>query len=109
MDVTTLVTQRADMTTEKQLNSVTIVAMPPWKIVLVRAFRVYLMALVGLLGTAGIGVTASVGISLGAAVTMLKVIGICMIISLGPAIVSAAWNTIELLKKWDATAPQMRA
>jgi hypothetical protein len=108
-ETSTVVTERSDMTTEHQLNQVLVVGMSPWKIVLVRSLRVYLMSLTGLLGAAGIGVTADVGVTMHAAVTMLQAVGACLVLALGPALVSAAWNTIELLKKWDASHPMLRA
>jgi len=108
-EVKTVVTERNGMTTEKQMNSVTVVGMPAWKIVAIRAARVYLMTFTGLAGTAGVGVTAAVGVTFSSAVTMLQALGVCAILSLGPALVSAAWNTLELSKQWDASHPEMRA
>jgi hypothetical protein len=108
-DTTTVVTERAGMITEHQMSQVLIVAMPPWKIVLVRSTRVYLMALTGLLGAAGIGVTADVGVTMHAAVTMIQAVGACVVLAAGPALVSAAWNTLELFKQWDASHPELRA
>jgi hypothetical protein len=107
-ELKTIVIDRAG-NTDKQVAQTTIIAMPPWKIVLIRASRVYLMALSGLLTAAGIGVTTAVGVTMGAVVTMLQVVGVCMLVSLFPAFASAVWNTYELLKKWDETFPQMRA
>lgn len=110
MDETkTVVTERTDMITVKQVDRVQVVLMTPWKIVLVRSARVYLMSFAGLLGTAGIGVTADVGVTMHAAVTMLQAIGACAVLALGPAIASAAWNALELFKKWDASFPELRA
>jgi hypothetical protein len=108
-DTSTVVTERIGMTTDKQQDKVQVVLMSPWKIVLVRSARVYLMSLVGLMGAAGIGVTADVGVTMHAAVTMIQAIGACIVLAFGPALASAIWNTIELLKKWDAAFPEMRA
>lgn len=108
-DTSTVVTERVNMTTVKQTDKVQVVLMPPWKIVAIRSARVYLMSLIGLLGAAGIGVTADVGVTMHTAVTMLQVTGACVVLALGPTIISAAWNTIELLKKWDASFPELRA
>ena len=105
----TVVTERAEMVTDKQASAVSVVLMPPWKIVLVRSARVYLMTLSGLLGAAGIGITKDVGVTMNAAVTMLQATGACVVLAFFPAFVSAVWNAYELLMKWDATSPQLRA
>jgi hypothetical protein len=105
----TVVTKRTDMATQPQLDSVTVIGMPPWKIVLVRSVRVYLMTLLGLLGAAGIGVTTYTAVTLHTAITMMQTAGTCALVAIGPALVSAGWNAVELLAKWDTTSPQLRA
>jgi len=104
----TVVTERAAMTTDKQLNSVTVVSMPPWKIVLVRATRVYLMTLVGLLTVTGTPLGASVGLSL-AAPDFFSWLVTCASVSVAPAVISLIQNAAELLAKLDATNPTLRA
>jgi hypothetical protein len=108
-DTTTVVTERKDMVTEHQMSKVLVVTMTPVKIVMVRAARVYLMSLSGLMTAAGIGVTAEVGVTMHAAVTMLQAFGACVALAFFPALASAVWNAVELFNKWDASHPELRA
>jgi hypothetical protein len=104
----TVVTERADMVTEKQADNVIVVLMSPIKIVVVRAFRVYVQTLAGLLTAAGTGATAAVGITMPAG-DFYRLFVACASIALAPAIMSVLLNTSELLAKWDATHPMLRA
>ena len=104
----TLVTERPQMTTEKQLNSVTIVALAPWKIAGIRALRVYLQTLVGLLLATGTGAAAAVGVTMSAGDFGHDLL-VCASISIAPAAISLLQNIIELLAKLDATNPGLRA
>lgn len=104
----TVVTERPEMTTDRQLNSVTVVSMPPWKIVLVRTTRVYLMTLVGLLTVTGTPFGSAVGLTLSAP-DFFGWLLTCASVSVGPAVISLIQNAIELLAKLDATNPGLRA
>jgi hypothetical protein len=104
----TLVTERSEMVTERQLNSVTVVSMPPWKIVLVRAIRVYLQTLVGLLGALSSGAAATVGVTLTAG-GFYHLFVACASIAVAPAVMSILLNSAELLAKLDASNPALRA
>ena len=104
----TVVVERAENSDAKVAGTI-IVTMPPWKIVMVRASRVYCQTLSGLLVAAGLGVPAALGANLAAAVTMLQAFGVCLVLALFPAMASAIWNTGELLAKLDQTSPQFRA
>jgi len=104
----TVVTERPEMTTDKELNSVTVISMPPWKIAGVRALRVYIQTLVGLLIATGTGAAAAVGVTMSAgdfAHTLL----VCGSIAVAPAAISLLQNIAELLAKLDATNPGLRA
>jgi hypothetical protein len=103
-----VVTERVGMVTEHQMNRVIVVLMTPIKIVVVRAFRVYLQTRVGLLTALGSGVAATVGVTLTAG-DFWHLLAACSSISIAPAIISAITNTVELLAKWDASHPELRA
>jgi hypothetical protein len=108
----TVVTERTEMTTDKELASVTIVSMPPWKIVLVRASRVYLQAILTFLTANGTGATAKVGEVIGLAIPVMDFYQVLLMsasMAVAPAVGSILQNTIELLAKLDATNPALRA
>lgn len=107
-DTKTVVTERPAMVTEKQLNSVTVISMPPWKIALVRCARVYLQSLVGFLLAAGTGLTAAVGLTMPVG-DFGKLLVTCASLAIAPAAISLIQNVIELLAKLDATNPTLRA
>jgi hypothetical protein len=104
----TVVTKRADMVTDKQAENVIVVLVSPVKIVVVRALRVYVQTLAGLLTAATTGVTAAVGVTMPAG-DFFKLFVACASIALAPAVMSILLNTGELLAKWDATHPMLRA
>jgi hypothetical protein len=104
----TVVTERAEMKTDRQLDSVTVVSMPPWKITLVRAVRVYLQTLLALLTVAGSGAASAIGVTL-TAPDFWHVLLACASIAVAPAAISLIQNSIELLAKLDATNPSLRA
>ena len=104
----TIVTERVGMTTDKQQNAVTIVGMPPWQIVAVRAARVYLMTLVGLLTVTGSPIGSAAGLTL-TVNEFFPWLMTCASVSVAPAVVSLLQNAIELLAKLDATNPGLRA
>ena len=108
----TVVTERAEMVTSKQTNSVVVVLMRPVMIVLVRALRVYVQSLTGLLTATGTGIATSVSASIG--VTMIfpdfyHALLASALTATIPAIMSILMNTGELLAKWDASHPMLRA
>jgi hypothetical protein len=103
-----VVTERVGMVTEHQMNRVTVVLMTPIKIVLVRAARVYIQTLVGLLGALGTGAAATVGVTLTAG-GFWHLLVACSSIAVAPAVMSILLNSGELLAKWDAAYPEMRA
>jgi hypothetical protein len=107
-DTTTVVTERSGMVTEHQMSQVLIVLMTPVKIVLVRAFRVYLQTLVGLIGALGTGVAATVGVTMTAG-GFFHLLLACSGIAVAPAVMSILMNSTELLTKWDASHPELRA
>lgn len=107
-ETSTVVTERVGMVTDRQVDSVAIVLMTPVKIVVVRALRVYLQTLVGLLTALGSGVAASVGVTLTAG-DFWHLLAACSSIAVAPAVISAITNTVELLARWDASHPELRA
>jgi hypothetical protein len=107
-DTKTVVTERPAMVTEKQLNSVTVISMPPWKIVLVRCCRVYLQSLVGFLLATGTGLTSAVGLTMPVQ-DFGQLLLTCASLAVAPAAISLIQNLIELLAKLDATNPELRA
>jgi hypothetical protein len=107
-EVKTVVTQRTDMVTDTQVNNVAIILMKPIEIVLVRALRVYLQTLIGLLGALGTGAAATVGVTLTVG-DFWHLLVASASIAIAPAFMSILLNTVELLAKWDASNPQLRA
>ena len=105
--VSTIVTARSDMT-DHQLSKVAVVLMAPLKIIAVRASRVYLQTLIGLLGAFGLGVASEVGVTMTAG-TFWHTLVACGSLALAPAVMSILQNTVELLAQVDAKLPQMRA
>jgi hypothetical protein len=77
-------------------------AMSPLAIIAVRALRVYLQTAVGLV-TAG-----SLATNLMPAAAALSDWKVALGMALGPALVCAAQNTLELLARIDEKLPQMR-
>jgi hypothetical protein len=108
-EVTTVMTAR-DGAEQKGAPGfpVKIVWMTPVRIVLVRAARVYLQTLVGLLGTIGTGITAGLGVTLTAGDFWHTLVA-CASIAVAPAVMSILLNTAELLAKLDESNPGLRA
>jgi len=104
----TVVTERAEMHSERQLNSVTVVSMPPWKIALVRATRCYIQSFAGLLLAIGTGTVASLGMKITRS-DVLHTVASCAILAAFAAAASLLQNTVELWFGVDATNPKMRA
>lgn len=108
--VTVIVAKSADIphgtiaTTPGSLPNVIIKALNPVWIVLVRALRVYLQTLVGLLSAGATGMAGSV-LPAGDFLHMIKV---CAGLSLASAIMCALQNTLELLGNIDKHAPELR-
>ena len=88
--------------TAADIPNVTIVTMPWYLAALVRAARVYIMTLLGLLGASATGI-APVAFS-DFSVALLSALQTAV----APAIVSLLWNTGELLSKLDETRPELR-
>jgi hypothetical protein len=106
-DTLTVVTERTGMVTDHQAAGVSVVLMAPWQIILVRALRVYLQTLVGLLTALGTGAAATVGVSLSVG-DFWHLLLASASIAVAPSVMSVLLNTIELLAKIDATNPQLR-
>lgn len=104
----TVVTARADMVTDTQQASVTVVAMPGWQIALVRCCRVYLQSLVGFLLAGVSGLADAAGVTIPAEDFAHKLV-IAGSLAVAPAAISLIQNIIELLAKLDATNPTLRA
>jgi hypothetical protein len=104
----TIVTERSGMVTDHQAASVAVVLMTPVRIIGVRAARVYLQTLIGLLGAFGLGVATDVGVTMTAG-TFWHTLVACGSLALAPAIMSILQNTVELLAQVDASSPQWRA
>jgi len=104
----TVITARADVSTDHQLSKVVIVLMPPLRIIAVRASRVYLQTLLGLLGAFGLGAAADLGVTM-APGTFWHTLMTCAGLALAPAVMSILQNTAELLARVDTNLPQMRA
>lgn len=98
--ISTVVVRRASRT--GALPDVIVQAMSPFAIILVRAARVYLQTAVGLVTTGALAGT------LVPAAAVFSDWRIALSVAIGPALVCAAQNTIELLARLDEKLPQMR-
>lgn len=89
------------------MPDIAVTVMSPVAVVLVRALRVYLQTLVGLLGT---GALASdfLPSDLLPAGDFAHALKVAAGMSLGPAFVCAAQNAIELLGRLDERLPHLR-
>jgi hypothetical protein len=83
---------------------VTVVTMPPWQMVGVRALRVYLQSVLGFITAGGVGLDAGVLPNEFGALFFTAVQ-----LALAPAVFSALTNTTELLTKLDISNPELRA
>ena len=105
--ITTVVTERADLSTKEETTAVKVVTMPWWQIVGVRALRVYLQGLVGFLTANATGATQAVtGMPMGDFAHQLTV---AISLSVAPAVLSLLLNSVELLSKIDQSHPTLRA
>ena len=107
-ETTTIVTERTGMVTDKQVGRVGIILMTPIRIVFVRAARVYLQTLTGLLGALGSGAAATVGVTLTAG-GFFHLFLACASIAVAPAVMCVLLNSSELLGKLDASHQELRA
>lgn len=106
-EIKTVVTEREKLTTQKQLDEVEIISMPWYRIVLVRAGRVYVQGLIGFLTANTSGATEAVtGIPMGDFKDKLI---IALSLAIAPAVLSLLQNTGELLAKLDQSHPKLRA
>lgn len=105
-DIKTVITDRAD-TPHSSVDAI-LVRLSPLRIVLTRAGRVYLMAVIAFLALQGIGLEfdATKAIPL---MTFGTIFLNALSVAVGPAVVSALWNTAELFFKVDERNPAMRA
>lgn len=83
---------------------VTVIAMAPWRMVGIRALRVYLQTVIGLLTAGGVGLDQGILPN-----EFSDLILTAVKLALAPAVMSALTNTAELLTKLDVTHPQLRA
>jgi hypothetical protein len=106
-ELKTVVTERKETTTDRQLQNVEVVSMPWWKIVLVRASRVYLQGLIGFLTANTSGATEAVtGIPMG---DFGHQITVAASLAVAPAVLAVLMNVVELLARLDQSHPSMRA
>lgn len=106
-EIKTVVTERKETTSERQLANVEVVSMPWWKIVLVRAGRVYLQGLLGFLTANMTGATEAVtGVPMG---DFASKCAIAASLAVAPTVLSLIQNVIELLARMDQKSPQLRA
>ena len=84
-------------------DNVDVVQLPWWQMIGVRALRVYLQSLVGLLGAAALG-----GLDVPAADFADK-LWVCAGLAIAPACISLLQNSLEILTKLDTSRPQLRA
>ena len=109
--ISTVVTQRGAVRSAVALEApaglVSLVALRPWQIVLIRASRVYLQSFVGFMLATQSGAGLQLGMPLPAAGFWREVMA-CAGLALAPAVMSLLQNTIELLTRVDETLPQLR-
>lgn len=98
--ITTVVVRRESLTSV--LPAIIIETMSPFAIILVRALRVYLQTAVGLMTT---GALAN---DLIPAAAVLGHWRVAASLAVGPALVCAAQNSLELLARLDEKMPQLR-
>ena len=104
--IKTVVTDRA--LTDAQLAKTVIIALPPWKITLIRCARVYLQALVGFMIASGTGAAAAIGVTMPVG-SFVQLLVVSASMAVAPAAISLIQNVIELLAKIDETVPTIRA
>lgn len=105
-EVKTVITDRSDG--PRGNFDAILIRLTPLRIVLTRATRVYLMSLLAALALQG--VTQVFDPANGMPVSQFLTVFInAASVAAGPAVVSALWNTVELLAKLDERAPELRA
>ena len=111
-DIKTVVTKREETvpasvtanTPSSTPSDVQVVAMNAFLLIAIRALRVYLQSIAGLVSAGGVGLDSGIlPDAFGALVVSAATI------ALGPAFFSALTNTIELLTKVDQNWPEFRA
>jgi hypothetical protein len=108
-EINTVVTERQETkpiddavaVTPGSTPNVRLIAMQPFKIVLVRSARVYVQGLIGFLVAAGFGIVNQDGTPAGT-MDAAK-------LATAPAVMSVLQNVAELLAKVDVNYPQTRA
>lgn len=110
-----LVTERAEAPKDKSVletpqgkPDVEVVAMPMWKLALVRGIRTYLQSLVGFILAGGTGAAQAVGVNLPVG-DFWKLLIACGSLAVAPAVISLLQNAVEILSKLDSTNPGVRA
>lgn len=87
-------------------SAVTVQTMPWYKMIAIRASRVYLQSLVGFLLAGSTGLAEAAGVPLGQFGNLL---GTAATMAVAPAVLSLLMNAIEFLTKLDMTNPGLRA
>ena len=111
-DVKTVVTKREGVTSETVSSpgggTVETIAMPWWRIVLVRTARVYVQGVFGFLTAAATGYAAKVGVNLGAN-DFVGLLQVSLSLAVAPAAFTLLQNIGELLANLDEKHPTLRA
>lgn len=109
--VKTIVTERADAidhnttgVTPGDTPNVAVQPMHWYQIVAVRAARVYLQSMFGLMTAGGIGLDAGLLPN-----DLASLLGRCAQLALAPAVFSVLQNTLELIIRLDESNPKLRA
>lgn len=84
----------------------TVVTMPAWQMVLVRAARTYIQALLGFLTASQSGLAAAVGIPIGEFGNQFYV---AATLAVAPTVIAFLMNLGEILSDLDVNRPRLRA
>lgn len=111
--VATVITKREGtkswlVRTPEGSSDVMLVALPPWKMVLVRVTRVYLQSVLGFLIAASSGAVTELGIKLPPG-DFYGLLLTCCLLGVAPATISLIQNTVEILTQLDTSNPSLRA
>lgn len=107
--ITTVVVQRDNLvdtalTTHASMPDILVKVMSPFWVIVIRATRVYLQTLVGLLTAGATGMASTVL----PATDFAHLLRICASLSVASAVMCALQNFVELLARLDEKAPQYR-
>lgn len=123
--ISTVVTKRDDMAktviaqTPGPSPDVRVIALPSWRIVLIRVLRVYMQSFVGFLGALTSGMLAPT-MAAGSGSTAMQVqailphafwgqVLVAASVACVPTFITLAQNALELLTRLDESHPQLRA